>query len=77
MTSFVKVGHGPEVRSNKPENSLFLVYSDVMIQPITLILDISIVHMLTDIWLIANFALSQTVTPLCAFDFFREPYPSN
>ena len=77
MTSFVKVGHGPEVKSNKHEKSRFLLYSDIMIHPITSILDTGVVHVLTDIWLSANFALPQIVTPLEAFDFFTAPYLSH
>ena len=55
MTSFVKAGHGPEVKSDKHAKSRFLLYSDVMIHPITSVLDTGVVHVLTDIWLSANF----------------------
>ena len=46
--SHVKVGHRPEVRSNKHNKSRFWPYSTVMIHSITLILDIGIVYIFFD-----------------------------
>ena len=59
------------------KKSRFWLYSVVIIYPITLILHIGIVHVITSIWLIANFALSQIAMPIGAFNFFPGPYLSH